>query len=211
MPNRFVEVYPKLLDHGNGPIVVDELGKEYVDLISGLGAISVGYNDPLINSSVMNQMTKGTLFSLPNHLEGLTAARLVQLVPFTEQWKFLKTGTEGTMAAVRCAKAYTGRDKIMTCGYHGWLDWFAIQNNRTAGIPEFNSLLVKKATYNDLESFKDLLSKKYAAVIIEPYVWDMPNPGFFEYLLDLCNATGTLLIMDEVVTGGRTQKFFSHF
>ncbi len=207
MPNRFVEAYPRILEAGNGAVVWDEQGKEYVDMISGLGAISVGYNDPIINLAVMEQMRKGTLFSLPHKLEGQTAAKLVQLVPFTEQWKFLKTGTEGTMAAVRCAKAYTGRDKIMTCGYHGWLDWFAIQNNRTAGIPEFNALLVKKAVYNDLESFKDLLSKKYAAVIIEPYVWDIPNPDFFGYLMDLCNSTGTLLIMDEVVTGGRTQSF----
>ncbi len=208
MPNRFVEgIYPKMLISGDGATVTDEEGKEYVDMISGLGAISVGYSNPLINSMVTEQMKQGTLFSLPHRLEGLTAARLTQIVPWTEQWKFLKTGTEGTMAAIRCAKAYTGRDKIMTCGYHGWLDWFAIQNNRTAGIPEFNALYVKKAVYNDIESFKDVLSKKYAAIIMEPIIFDMPNPGFLEYLKDLCESTGTLLIMDEVVTGGRTQKF----
>jgi len=177
MPNRFVEgVYPKMLVSGEGCVVKDEEGKEYVDMISGLGAISVGYNDPVVNHYVMEQMKRGTLFSLPNRLEGITAKVLTELVPFTEQWKFLKTGTEGTMAAVRCAKAYTGRDKIMTCGYHGWLDWYAIQNNRKAGISEFNSLFVTKAVYNDIESFKDVLSKKYAAVIIEPYIWDMTTP-----------------------------------
>lgn len=208
MPNRFVEgVYPKLLEAGVGQVVWDLEGREYVDLICGLGAISVGHNNLLINSKIQEQMRRGVLFSLPNRLEGEVAEYLTQLVPFTEQWKFLKTGTEGTMAAVKAARAYTGRDKIMTCGYHGWLDWYSIQNDRKAGIPEFNSLLVKKAIYNDISSFSDLETKKYAAVIIEPYIWEMPKDGFFEYLRDLCSATGTLLIFDEVVTGGRTENF----
>ena len=111
------------------------------------------------------------------------------------------------MAAVKAARAITGRNKVMTCGYHGWADWYAIQNDRKAGIPEFNKDLVVKATYNDLESFKDILNKEYACVIMEPMVFDYPQEGFLNTIQDWCKESGTLFILDEVVTGGRTEKF----
>jgi glutamate-1-semialdehyde 2,1-aminomutase len=209
MPNKFVEgVYPKVLSHGYGGRVWDVDGREYVDMIAGLGAISVGYCNPYIDDKVKTQLDKGVLFSLPTVLEYEVSKRLTELVPFTEQWKFLKTGSEATTAAVKAARAITGRDKVMTCGYHAWMDWYAIQNNRKAGIPSFNQDLVTKVTYNKWEDFKQLESEEYACLIIEPYVFDTPVPEFFWYIQDLCEMSGTLLIFDEVVTGGRT-KFFT--
>lgn len=209
MPNRYVNgIYPKLLHHGHGGRVwALEDGKEYVDLISGLGAISVGYGNPRINEAIIDQLQYGIIFSLPNFLEHRVADKLNQLIGWTEQWKFLKTGTEATTAAVKAARAITGRNRVMTCGYHGWNDWYAIQNDRKAGIPEFNQRLVTKAKYNDLNSFKPVLDSTYACVIIEPMVYDYPEREFLEKIKLWSQESGTLLIFDEVVTGGRMYKF----
>lgn len=208
MPDRFVNgVYPKVLSRGTGGVVYDVDGNSYIDLISGLGAISVGYANPYINSVIEAQLRQGVIFSLPNMLEYHVARRLNELVGFTEQWKFLKTGTEGTTAAVKAARAFTGRMKVLTCGYHGWNDWYATQNDRKAGIPAFNDLLVDKAKYNDLFSFHRILDGEYAAIIMEPMVFDFPVEGFLETIRDWCSTSGTLLIFDEVVTGGRTSGF----
>ncbi len=214
MPNKFVDgVYPKVLDHGKGGHVWDVDNNEYIDLIAGLGCISVGYNVESINEKVIKQLHKGVSFSLPNTLEYLIARRLIDLVPFTDSWKFFKTGTEADMAAIRVARAFNGRDKVLTCGYHGWADWYAIQNNRKAGIPEFNAKLVDKATYNDLSSFHKILDGKYAAVILEPMVWENPKDGFLQTIRDWCTTSQTMLIFDEVVTGGRFKDFVAanHF
>lgn len=208
MPNRFIEgIYPKVLANGKDGRVWDEDGNVYVDLISGLGAISVGYCNDTINKAVIEQMGKGISFSLPTRLEYELAKKLTELVPFTEQWKFLKTGSEATAAAVKAARAYTKREKVMVCGYHGWMDWYSIVNDRKAGIPAFNEALVTKAVYNKFESFTPIQTKEYAAVILEPYVFEMPDIGFLNDLALMCRTTGTILIYDEVVTGGRTKGF----
>lgn len=208
MANKFVNpIYPKVLSHGKGGRVWDVDGNEYVDMIAGLGAISIGYSNGQVNRQVTVQLDKGVLFSLPTMLEYEVAKRLTEIVPFTEQWKFLKTGSEATTAAVKAARAITGRNHVMVCGYHAWMDWYAIVNNRKAGIPRFNEILVKKVTYGKFEDFKELLTEKYACIIMEPYVWEMPESGFLEYIQDCCEESGTLLIFDEVVTGGRTEDF----
>jgi glutamate-1-semialdehyde 2,1-aminomutase len=208
MPNRFVDgVYPKLLEWGHEGHVWDDEGKEYIDMIAGLGCISVGYADSDINHEAILQLMKGVSFSLPTKLEADVAEKLTKLVPNTDQWKFFKTGSEACAAAVKAARAITGRNKVMTCGYHGWFDWYSILNERKAGIPEFNKELVSRGKYNDLESFSGLNNRDYACLIIEPTVFDEPQGNFLKELSFLCAMTGTLLIFDEVVTGGRYKKF----
>jgi len=218
MPNRYVEgVYPKVLSQGKGGRVLDVDGNEFIDLISGLGAISVGYSNHDINLEVIRQLQKGITFSLPTEWEYKVAERLTKLVPGTEMWKFGKNGTDGTVYAVRAARAYTGRDKIMTVGYNGCADVFEVKGNRNAGVPKILGNLITKATYNDLGSFKDLLTQEYACVLMEPMVYDAPYEifldtpvNFLQEVQELCRQTGTLLIMDEVVTGGRYKNFVAH-
>ncbi len=209
MHNRYVEVYPKTIEMGRGGLVRGDDGHDYIDLISGLGAVSVGYADPVVNQAAFEQMQKGTVFSLPHRIEYELAQKLTELVPTTEQWKFGKNGTDGTVMAVRAARALTGRMKIMTVGYNGCADVFECQGVRTAGIPEVLKQFNTRAVYNDLNSFDALLSKEYACVLMEPMIYEQPKPYFLEQLRGLCSRTGTLLIFDEVVNGGRFEGFLS--
>lgn len=209
MPCRFVRgVYPEVLTKGFKAHVWDAEGHEYIDLISGLGAVSVGYSDPVIDNAVWQQMGKGVSFSLPHPIEGQVARKLCELVPGTEMWKFGKNGTDATVMAVRAARAHTGRMNIITVGYSGCADVFEAIGTRQAGIPVKElAPLNHRATYNDIESFTCLRDESYACVIMEPMVYEYPKPGFLEALRDLCTTTGTLLIFDEVVTGGRFEQF----
>ena len=213
MACRYPDVYPKTLISGKGGKVYDESGNEYLDLISGLGAISVGYANPDIDNATYAQMRKGVLFSLPNPIEYEVAKKLTELVPGTDQWKFGLNGTDGTVMAVRAARAYTGRMKIMTVGYNGCADVFECRGTRTAGIPDVLKDFNTRAVYNDLSSFKDLYTKEYACVLMEPMIVDYPREGFLEFVRYMCSVTGTLLIFDEVVNGGRFEGFVSshHF
>ncbi len=210
MPCRFVEgVYPKVLDRGHDGHVWDLDNNEYIDLISGLGAVSVGYANEDINLAAWSQMCKGTSFSLPNALEAEVAERLCQLVPHTEMWKFGKNGTDATVMAVRAARAITGRTKILSVGYNGCADVFEAAGTRRAGIPKALGDFIEKAVYNDIESFQCLRDENYACLIMEPMVYEYPQKYFLEALRDLCTETGTILIFDEVVNGGRFGQFVS--
>lgn len=208
MPSRYVNgVYPKFLEYGSGSRVFDINGVSYIDLISGLGAISVGYNNFEVNEAISDQLAKGVLFSLATTLEGKAAKKLIELMPFTDMWKFGKNGTDGTVMAVRAARAYTGRTKIMTVGYNGCADQFEIKGIRTAGIPRELESTIVKAIYNFLPDFSALLNQDVACVLLEPMVFDEPQNDFLNQLRSLCSETGTLLIFDEVVTGGRFKGF----
>ena len=213
MANRYPEVYPKALDYGREGHVFDIEGREYIDLISGLGAVSVGYANTDVSLAAQLQLHKGVTFSLPTLLEAQVAERLTQLVPNTEMWKFGKNGTDGTVMAVRAARAFTKRTKIMTVGYNGCADQFEIKGVRNAGIPEELKDTIVKATYNDIDSFRELFSYEYACVLLEPMVVHYPEKHFLSDLRMICDRTGTVLIFDEVVTGGRFDGFTaqSHF
>lgn len=214
MPSRYIQgIYPKVLEAGNGALVKDLDGNQYIDLIAGLGAVSVGYADSQVSLAVMHQLAKGVSFSLPHRLEAEVAERLCELVPNTDMWKFGKNGTDATVMAVRAARALTGRTQILSIGYNGCADVFEAAGTRRAGIPGVLTPLIDKAIYNDIESFNVLRSELYACVIMEPMVYEYPNPGFLEAVRDICTETGTVLIFDEVVTGGRFESFTaqSHF
>ncbi len=213
-PNRYVEgPYPKLLNIGQASHVWDYDGNEYIDFIASLGATSVGYCDPTINQAIIHQLEQGALFSLPNALEGAVARRLCEIAPFTDMWKFFTSGSEACAAAVKVARAYTGRQIVVTCGYHGWMDWYTIANDKKAGIPPVLGQYVSKAKYNDIESFAALINEQTACVIMEPMSFEWPKEGFLQAVRELCTKNGAHLILDEVVTGGRTEGFFAanHF
>lgn len=214
MPSRFIRgVYPEVLSYGKGAHVWDEENNEFIDLIAGLGCVSVGYACADINFDVEHQLRQGVTFSLPHRLEGQVAQRLTELVPNTQMWKFGKNGTDATVMAVRAARAYTNRMKVLSVGYNGCADVFEAIGTRRAGIPEVLGQLIQKAFYNDIESFQALRDCTFACVIMEPMVYEYPKPGFLEAVRELCTASGTVLIFDEVVTGGRFEGFTaqSHF
>ena len=144
----FVEgAYPVFLERGRGCRVWDVDGNEYVDYVMSLAAVTLGYAHPAIDEAVRRQLERGSLFSLPHPLEVEVSERLTRLIPCAQMVRFLKTGSEGNSAAVRVARAATGRDVIVYCGYSGWHDWYAVTTPRSKGIPkDFAQFVVPRLT-----------------------------------------------------------------
>jgi glutamate-1-semialdehyde 2,1-aminomutase len=176
----------------------------------------LGYGDPGVDAAVIERVNAGPVFSLGHRLEVEVAETLVDMVPGAEMVRFIKTGSEATTAAVRLARAATGREHIAMCGYHGWHDWCIGHTTRNAGVPVAVRHLTHQWTYNDVGSLRavfDAHPGQVAAVIMEPVGVDAPLPGFLESVLTLAHEHGALLIFDEVITGfrlapGGAQEYF---
>jgi len=199
-------VGPEFLDRGLGGHVWDIKGKEYIDFVCGLGAITLGYNNPEIDNEIISQLKKGISFSLPTILEVKLAEKIIKILPCAEMVKFVKNGSDATTAAIRLARAYTGKDIVACCGYHGYHDWFIGTTKNNLGVPLQIRELTKSFEYNNIESLKRIFDKhkgKIAAVIIEPCQDNGPKDNFLEKIRELCKDNNTLLIFDEVVSGFR--------
>ena len=202
MPNKYVDgVYPKYISHGKGSKVYAD-GKEYIDYTCGLGAIVLGHADEDVNQAVFERARKGTLFGLPHEDETLLAEKLIEHFP-VDKVRFLKTGSEATSAAVKIARAYTGKKAILCCGYHGWHEWYNHITPKNKGCSKSETYPFE---YNDIASLRALFRRhnSVAAVIMEPYVYEAPKENFLEEVRKVCQQNKTLLIFDEVVTGFRT-------
>ena len=199
-------VSPYFADHARGATLTDVDGNEYLDFVNALASVSIGYADDEIDAAVREQMRRGVTFSLSHELEALVAERLVRLIPCAEKVRFGKNGSDATAAAVRLARAYTGRDHVAICGYHGWQDWYIGTTTRDKGVPEAVKRLSHRFAYNDADSLARLIDAhagELAAVILEPLGQQMPAPGFLEAVAELARGAGALLIFDETVTGFR--------
>jgi glutamate-1-semialdehyde 2,1-aminomutase len=182
-------------------------GNEYVDLINSLAAVTLGYSDPEINEAVIAQVPRGTGISLSHPIELEVAEKICSLVPSAEMVRFGKNGSDATSAAIRVARAYTGRDNVIVCGYHGWHDWYIGTTPRGLGVPKNVSDLADPVPYNDLATVEELLkATPTAAMILEPMNTTWPEPGYLEGLRNLCDKYGSLLIFDETITGFRFAK-----
>ena len=205
--SMFVEgAYPVFLERGAGCRVWDVDGNEYVDYILGLASITLGYAYPAVTEAVARQLARGSIFSLPHPLEVEVAERLRDLIPCAEMARFVKTGSEADAAAVRVARAATGRDVIVYCGYMGWHEWYAITTPRSKGIPKDFARLIAPFEYNDLGSLERALDEHHgrvAAVFMEPVLLDAPAPGFLAGVKAAAHRHGALLIFDEIVSGFR--------
>jgi glutamate-1-semialdehyde aminotransferase len=205
-PSQFVRgVYPTYLARGLGCRVVDVDGHEYIDYPMALGAILLGHAYPTVVEAIERQAREGTLFTLMHPLEVEVAERLVDVVPCAEMARFVKNGSDATAAAVRLARAYTGRERVAYAGYHGWHDWFAVTTPRRAGVPAALGELVAPFEYNRLETLAAVLEAhpgEYAAVILE-HGGDEPVDGFLAGVRDLTRRHGAVFIWDEIVTGLR--------
>jgi glutamate-1-semialdehyde 2,1-aminomutase len=210
-------ISPYFITHAEGSKVWDADGNEYVDFINSLASITLGYNDPDVINAVQRQLKTGTIFSLPNELEYLVAEKICEMVPCAEKVRFGKNGSDVTTGAIRVARAYTGRDHVVVCGYHGWQDWYIGSTTRDRGVPQATKDLTHKFTYNDLSSLEAVLDNfkdQVAAVILEPVNVTPPAPGFLEGVRDLTHNHGALLVFDETITGfrfsnGGAQEFFN--
>ena len=203
-PGQWVDgVAPKYLARGRGAHVWDVDGNEYVDLVMGVGPLSLGYAHPGVDEAIQRQLVDGITFSLMHPLEVEVAELVHEVVPGAEMVRFSKTGCDATTAAVRLARAFTKRNKVLCCGYHGWHDWYISVTDRSAGIPAAVRDLTHTFRYNDLASVEEGLDDDTACIILEPTVFEAPQPGFLEGLRALCDRTGALLVFDEMWTGFR--------
>lgn len=202
-------VSPFFVEKGEGCYVWDIDGNKYIDFVNGLLAISLGYKDPDVDQAVKKQMESGVTFSLPHPIETLVAEKFIEMVPSAEMVRFGKNGSDATSAAIRLARAYTKRDKVVVCGYHGWQDWYIGSTTRDAGVPEAVKKLTLKFQYNNVDSLKKVFAEnpgEIAAVIMEPMSFDYPQPGFLEGVKTLCQENGAVLVFDETITGFRFAK-----
>jgi len=200
-----VGISPLFIKKAKGCHVWDLDGNKYIDLVSALASVTLGYGDSRVNTAVRKQLRRGVSFSLPGTLEAEVAEMICHLVPSAEMVRFGKNATDVTTAAVRLARAYTGKDRVVVCGYHGWQDWFIGSTSRNKGVPKATSDLTEVFKYNDLESLRKILSEKndVACVVMEPMNSSFPNPGFLEGVRELTKNHGVVLVFDETITGFR--------
>jgi glutamate-1-semialdehyde aminotransferase/spore coat polysaccharide biosynthesis protein SpsF (cytidylyltransferase family) len=197
-------VAPLFLERGEGCRVWDVDGNQYIDYVQGLLPNILGYAHPEVNRAAAEQLARGHSFSLPHPLEVELAERLTRLIPCAEMVRFGKNGSDATSGAVRAARAFTGRDRIACCGYHGWQDWYIGSTTRNAGVPQAVRELTHPFVYNDLASLESLLAAhpgEFAAVIMEPFNFVEPAAGFLQGVKDLAHQHGAVLIFDEICVG----------
>lgn len=207
---------PLFVKEGKGCELEDLDGNRYIDYTMGLGACLLGYAFEPVLERVKKELEKGSIFTLPSYLEAQLAELLTQIIPCAQMVRFGKNGSDATSSAVRLARAYTGRDYVACCGYHGWQDWYIGTTTRNKGVPKAVRELTLTFEYNNIESLKRLFKEhpnQIACVIMEPVGIEEPKEGFLQEVKELTHKHGALLIFDEVVTGfrfalGGTQEFF---
>jgi glutamate-1-semialdehyde 2,1-aminomutase len=220
-PTRFAcGISPVYVQRAKGARFWDVDGNEYIDWVSGIGAIILGYADPVVDEAVRQQIAAGTIYSVNHELEIELAEELVQSVPCAEMVRYAKCGGEACAIAVRIARGFTGRDKVLFCGYHGWHDWYLAANlaaeaNLNAhlfpgiepiGVPRALAGTARPFPYGDLNSLGRALDEhraEVAAVIMEPLRSEMPPPGYLDGVVRLSREHGAVLIFDEVSSGFR--------
>jgi glutamate-1-semialdehyde 2,1-aminomutase/spore coat polysaccharide biosynthesis protein SpsF len=206
-PTQYVQgVAPVYLQKGQGSRVWDVDGNEYIDYPMGLGCIILGHGYPRVNEAIQRQLQDGISFSLMHPLEVELAELLVSVMPWAEMVRFGKNGSDATTGAIRAARAYTGREKVFHCGYHGWHDWYIAGTTRNKGVPQGSIELQFEFPYNDLTALRELFDAhpaQVAAVIMEPYRTTPPDSGYLEGVKELAHANGAILIYDEVASGFR--------
>ena len=206
-------VSPKYVKRAKGAHIWDVDGNEFIDFQMGIGPISLGYAYPRVDDAIRAQLEDGITFSMMHELEVELAELIHEIIPNAESIRISKTGADVCSAAVRVARAFTGRAKVLCCGYHGWHDWYIGTTSRDKGIPQEVKDLTAAFEYNNLDSLKALLDEDVACVILEPFIFDAPKDNFLHEVAALCKANGTLLIFDEMWTGfriavGGAQEYF---
>jgi glutamate-1-semialdehyde 2,1-aminomutase len=218
---RAVGGVPRFINRGEGAYIFDVDGNRYIDYVMSYGPLILGHLHPAIVGAIREALTRGTSFGAPTELEVQLAELIKEAFPFVELVRFVNSGTEATMSAVRVARAKTKRDYILKfegC-YHGHSDFFLVKAGSggltfnipsSPGVPEGVTSYTLLAPYNDIEAVREIFRERgeeIAAVILEPIAGNMgvvlPKEGFLEGLRELTESYGALLIFDEVITGFR--------
>ncbi|HUJ32569.1 MAG TPA: glutamate-1-semialdehyde 2,1-aminomutase [Candidatus Acidoferrum sp.] len=218
---RAVGGTPLVIDHAQGSRLWDIDGREYVDYVCSWGALILGHAHPDVVAAVADQASRGTSYGMTSPLEVELAEQIARALPSIERIRFVSSGTEATMSAIRAARGFTKRDLILKFegGYHGHSDSFLVEAgsglatlgiSSSPGVPDAFAKLTLNAPYNDLAAVEKLFREhggKIAAVIVEPVAANMgvapPAAGFLEGLREITRRDGALLIFDEVITGFR--------
>lgn len=215
--DQYPEGMAPVIQRGAGCRVWDIDGNEYVEFGSGLRSNILGHGfEPVVNA-VRDALSDGINFVRPHRLERTAAERLTELIPSAEMVKFGLNGSDATTAAMRLARAYTGRDMIAVCRDQPFFstdDWFIGTTPMSAGIPDATKRLTASFSYNDLGSVGQLFDAhpgQVAALILEAETVEAPAPGFFDGLRELCDRNGALLILDEMITGFRWHERGAQF
>ena len=220
-PTRFAYgVSPVFASRGKGSRIWDVDGHEYIDWVSGIGAIILGYADDVVDDAVREQISTGTMYSINHELELELAEELVEQIPCAEMVRYAKGGGEACAIAIRIARGTTGRDKVLFCGYHGWHDWYLAANLSAdasldahlfpgiepIGVPQALRGTAIPFPYGDLDALGETLDAnrgEVAAIMMEPFRSEMPPPGYLDGVARLAREHSVVLIFDEVSTGFR--------
>ncbi|MFB8773248.1 glutamate-1-semialdehyde 2,1-aminomutase [Streptomyces broussonetiae] len=196
-----------VISHGKGAHVWDVDGNRYIEYGSGLRSVSLGHAHPRVTEAVRRELDRGGNFVRPSVMEIEAAERFLATVPTAEMVKFAKNGSDATTAAVRLARAATGRPKVAVCADHPFFstdDWFIGTTPMSAGIPDTG--LTVGFPYGDLAATEDLLTRhqdEIACLILEPATHTEPPPGYLAGLRELADRHGCVLVFDEMITGFR--------
>ena len=220
-PYNFVEgEYPIYFFDGKGVRVKDVDGNEYIDMLCSYGPIIIGHRETEIDNKVINQIKKrGFCFSLTQPIHNLISSELKKLIPSCEMSILVKTGSDATTAAIRAARCFTKKNKILRCGYHGWHDWCV---EVQGGIPKSTLQDILEFKYNDIGAVEKIIKEnknEVAAIITTPISHplgkkvEMPKKDFLKDLRDITKKHNIVLIFDEVRSGfrvdlGGAQKYF---
>lgn len=219
-PSRYAYgVSPVFAASAKGARVIDVDGNEYIDWVSGIGAIILGYADPVVDEAVREQQAKGSVYSITAEVEVELAEELVAAVPCAEMVRFAKGGGDACAIAIRIARGVTGRDKVLFCGYHGWHDWYLAANLSEGNLdshlfPGIEPIGVPKCLegsaipfpFGDLNALGELLDRhrgEIGAIMMEPLRSELPPEGYLDGVRKLATEHGVILIYDEVSTGIR--------
>ncbi|HSD33102.1 MAG TPA: aminotransferase class III-fold pyridoxal phosphate-dependent enzyme [Gemmatimonadales bacterium] len=194
---------PTRLARAAGARVWDVEGREYLDYVMALGAVALGYGHPDVNRAAADAIAAGVVGPLPPVQEEMFAEALARRVPWMERTRFLKTGAEAVAAAVRIARVATGREEVLGCGYHGWLDWC---QGRADGVPQGTRAVFAELPFNDSERAREMIRyrrDRLAAVVIEPIVVSEPSREWLEVVRAETREAGVVLVFDEIKTAFR--------
>lgn len=218
---RSVGGVPRFIDHGAGALLFDADGNQYIDYVLSWGPLILGHAHPAVLAALSEQAARGTTFGAPTALESELAKLIIEALPAVEMVRFVSSGTEAAMSAIRLARAYTKREKIIKFAgcYHGHFDGLLVQAGSgvatlglpdSPGVPASVTANTLTAPFNDLEAVEEVLRQnpeQVALIAVEPVVGNMgfvpPHPGFLQGLRRLADEHGALLLFDEVMTGFR--------
>ncbi|MDF2456414.1 MAG: glutamate-semialdehyde -aminomutase [Cytophagaceae bacterium] len=216
--NQFSSNAPAFIERGSGASCFDYQGNEFVDYGMGIFSVSLGHAYPEVIEKITQQLAYGNSFTRPSLLEGEFAEQLCDLIPSAEMVKFAKNGSDVTSAAIRLARAYTGKEYIIRIReqpFHSFDDWFIGSTSRPGGIPDNIKSQTISASYNNIEELQSLFDQypnQIACLLMEPVTFDEPKDNYLQKVRELCTKKGTLLIFDEIITGFRWHlKGAQHF